>query len=430
MAEDLTKKYLNLVGLQKYDELIKQYIATADTAILNQILGEVGNDDPKTIAALNEAIKALQGTDHTHINKELLDGITDLMVSGWETAATNSHTHANKDLLDTYTQTEADLADAVSKKHSHENAEVLGGIDADKVAAWDAAQTNVIEAISVNGVDATIAGKKASVTIPEATTSASGVMSAADKTKLDGLANIKSVGDNLAVDTDGKLTVTIPEATVTGVDETEVDGLKLQLTDKKVTLVDAGLANTLTSKDITLETAETATEGYLKTYVLKQGTTEIGKIDLPKELVVTGGEVIVASDEAGLTEGEKYLKLTIANQDSPVYIAVKDLVDVYTEGNGIEISDANVVSVKIAENTSKDAVTLSADANGLSATLTGWDDLKTKVYTLGISNIDGLQDALNGKADEEHTHVIADITDFDTITEADILALFPGQSAL
>ena len=53
------------------------------------------------------------------------------------TLETKSHTHTNKALLDTYTQTEADLADAVAKKHSHANATVLDGITAEKVAAWD-----------------------------------------------------------------------------------------------------------------------------------------------------------------------------------------------------------------------------------------------------------------------------------------------------
>ena len=48
-----------------------------------------------------------------------------------------SHTHSNKALLDTYTQTEADLADAVAKKHEHANKTVIDGITAEKVTAWD-----------------------------------------------------------------------------------------------------------------------------------------------------------------------------------------------------------------------------------------------------------------------------------------------------
>lgn len=47
------------------------------------------------------------------------------------------HKHANKELLDSYTQTEADLANAVAKVHEHGNKTVLDGITSDKVASWD-----------------------------------------------------------------------------------------------------------------------------------------------------------------------------------------------------------------------------------------------------------------------------------------------------
>ena len=47
------------------------------------------------------------------------------------------HTHTNKDLLDTYTQTNADLANAVAKVHEHGNKDVLDGITSAKVEAWD-----------------------------------------------------------------------------------------------------------------------------------------------------------------------------------------------------------------------------------------------------------------------------------------------------
>ena len=91
---------------------------------------------------------------------------------------------------------------------------------------------------------------------------------------------------------------------------------------------------------VTLNTNETATAGYLKTYEIFQGGNSIGKIDIPKDLVVTKGEVIEK-------EGAKYLRLTIANQDAPVDIAVADLAHVYTQGNGIEISSGDIVSAKV-----------------------------------------------------------------------------------
>ena len=56
------------------------------------------------------------------------------------------HTHTNKELLDSYTQTEADLANAVAKVHEHGNKSVLDGITSAKVEAWDskAASFNIL----------------------------------------------------------------------------------------------------------------------------------------------------------------------------------------------------------------------------------------------------------------------------------------------
>ena len=96
-------------------------------------------------------------------------------------------------------------------------------------------------------------------------------------------------------------------------------------------------------------TTDTTTEGYLKTYTFKQGNTEIGKVDIPKDLVIQSGEIVVDPD--GQPTGT-YLKLTIANQTTPIYINVADLVDAYTaQANGTQIqlaiSDTNEISATI-----------------------------------------------------------------------------------
>lgn len=90
--------------------------------------------------AMNTRVEALEAIDHDHANKEELDLIASGDKAKWDAAEAKAHEHANKALLDTYTQTEADLADAVTKKHAHENAEVLDGITSEKVTAWDAAE--------------------------------------------------------------------------------------------------------------------------------------------------------------------------------------------------------------------------------------------------------------------------------------------------
>lgn len=95
------------------------------------------------------------------------------------------------------------------------------------------------------------------------------------------------------------------------------------------------------------------TSGMLKSYEIFQGGVSKGKIDIPKDLVVSSGQIV---EENGI----KYLRLTIANSNTPVDIAVTDLVDVYTAGNGIEISASNEVSAKVVA-----ANGLSVGANGI-----------------------------------------------------------------
>ena len=74
--------------------------------------------------------------------KDYADGLNTAMNTRVEALEAIDHEHANKDLLDTYTQTEANLADAVAKKHEHGNKAVLDGITAAQVTAWDAAEGN------------------------------------------------------------------------------------------------------------------------------------------------------------------------------------------------------------------------------------------------------------------------------------------------
>ena len=155
-------------------------------------------------------------------------------------------------------------------------------------------------------------------------------------------------------------------------------------------------------------TTDTTTDGYLKTYTFKQGTTEIGKVDIPKDLVVSSGEIVVDPD--GQPVGT-YLKLTIANQTAPVFVNVKDLVDAYTaQANGTQIqlaiSDANEISATIVAksigtteladasvNTAKIAdgnVTLAKLGVDVTPTLTQVETNKTDIADLKTKVGDGM----------------------------------------
>ena len=129
---------------------------------------------------------------------------------------------------------------------------------------------------------------------------------------------------------------------------------------------------------ISLTVAGTPTSDYLKTYILSQGTKEIGRIDIPKDLVVESGSLVHGTwTDDTFTENpegpDTALKLIIANQKEPVYINTKDLVDYYTAGNGIDIDNThNTIALKL-------------DANGEPFLTVGVDGLK----------LDGVQVAID-----------------------------------
>lgn len=107
-------------------------------------------DHPDDASAMNTAIEALQTkVGDTSVSAQITAAINELK-NGDIKAATDriaaleadTHTHANKALLDTYTQTEANLADAVAKKHEHANAaELAKFVDGDKAKLDTAVQT-------------------------------------------------------------------------------------------------------------------------------------------------------------------------------------------------------------------------------------------------------------------------------------------------
>lgn len=98
---------------------------------------------PKDASAMNAAIEALQTkVGDTSVDNQITTAINALKngdikaaIDRITTLESKAHTHSNKALLDTYTQTEANLADAVAKKHSHANAAEL-----DKFATGDKAK--------------------------------------------------------------------------------------------------------------------------------------------------------------------------------------------------------------------------------------------------------------------------------------------------
>ena len=135
---------------------------------------------------------------------------------------------------------------------------------------------------------------------------------------------------------------------------------------------DEQIAARSANEKVNLIEATTPTSGYLKTYILAAGVDQesevvesgtsknlIGKINIPKDFLVKSASVATVSAAGtpytGAQVGDKYIDFVIntkdtaqgSETDSHIYLPVNDLVDVYTGGNGITVSNSNVISVDI-----------------------------------------------------------------------------------
>lgn len=117
-----------------FGELAKYISEHADVAAsLNNAIG--AKADKSVVETIQQAVNALGAlAKKSTVSESDLDSDLKNKVNA---ASQGNHSHSNKALLDTYTQTEANLKDAVQKKHSHDNKGVLDGITAEDVASWD-----------------------------------------------------------------------------------------------------------------------------------------------------------------------------------------------------------------------------------------------------------------------------------------------------
>lgn len=128
---------------------------------------------------------------------------------------------------------------------------------------------------------------------------------------------------------------------------------------------------------IAVEKKATANTGYAASYTVKaNGTALSPDIDIPKDFLVKSATMEICATKdvpiTGLNVGDPYLDFVVNTVDSSetaqhIYINVANLVDVYTAGNGIDIT-SNAVSVVVD---SSNANGLSVGANGVAlATVT------------------------------------------------------------
>lgn len=161
--------------------------------------------------------------------------------------------------------------------------------------------------------------------------------------------------------------------------------------------------------EYTIEELDVPTTGYLKSYRLKKDGNFINgssTINIPKDFLVKSGSVKTVSTVnvpyQGAAVGDKYIDFVInvysgTSTDQHIYIPVNDLVDVYTEGDGISIVNKSI-SLKIDQNHSNGlvivpeglalstAVASTNGSGGSSGAITAQDKEKLNSIESGANN--------------------------------------------
>lgn len=184
--------------------------------------------------------------------------------------------------------------------------------------------------------------------------------------------------------------------------------------------LDTAIANIPAQTNYAVTCAETTPEGYAKTYTFTQCGQTIATVNIPKDMVVSSGQIVV--DPAGQPAGT-YIELTLANaSSSKIYINVADLIDVYTtEQNATQvqlaIDGSNVISATIVAGSvgttelAANAVTTAKilDANVTKAKL---DASVQASLDLADTALQSHQD-ISGKADKDTDAVTGNLAEFD-----------------
>lgn len=117
-------------------------------------------------------------------------------------------------------------------------------------------------------------------------------------------------------------------------------------------LTKAEIEAIISSKSESVTIAEETSADYAKVYVFKQGENEIGRVNIPLDMVVSAGTVETDPDADHVGT---FLVLTIANDaQDKVYINLGEFLQAYTVENNatmvqLAISDTNEISAAIVD---------------------------------------------------------------------------------
>lgn len=298
-----------------------------------------------------EELKTLLGLGSMAYKSEVAEGDLNAdLKAKVNAAAEGNHSHANKALLDTYTQTEADLADAVAKKHAHANADELAKIaDGDK-AKWDAVAADHLTSTDKTALENSI--KEAKQAGTDANTNV-------EAYKVTNDARVKAVEDDIAEITDG----------TNGI----LANAKAYADGKDGAIAEAKAAGTTAQSNLeAYQTSNNAALAGVKATAEAAATKEYADAELAKKVDKVDGKSLVLDTE------------------------IAKLAGVSAGANKVEASDVNgKIKIDGVETT-----IYTHPANHAISEITGLQDA-----------LNGLQ-AKGDYAAEEHTHTKDEITDF------------------
>ena len=155
---------------------------------------------------------------------------------------------------------------------------------------------------------------------------------------------------------------------------------------------------------LNVQIAKSSADEFLAQYEFTQGGELIGKSDIPKDFLVRSGQLkeCIENDvpKIGYLVGDKYIDLVVNAKDCPeeeshIYILVKELVDVYSAGEGLTMKPGNVFQISV------EYCNLITAIPTISTTLDEKIDTISNTLDEKIDTVDEKIDTINNTLDEK-----------------------------
>ena len=408
---DVNKSYVDNALSKKVDKKTG-YSLVSDSEI--ERLANVDNYDDTEIK--NELSKKANSSDlHSHSNKTVLDGITANKVSEWNNKSTFSGNYndlTNKPTIPTKTSqltNDSNFA-TTNQLHNHSNKTVLDGITSDKIESWDNKSTfsgsynDLTDKPTIPVVDSSLSTTSTNAIQNKVVTNA--LNNKANSSHNHTIANITNLQTSLNGKSDVGHTHSYNDLS---------DKPTIPTVDVNKSYVDAGL-NKKVDKKI----------GY--SLVADSEIERLAGVDNYDDTAIKSSinSKANSSDVYTKTQTNNLLN-TKANKTDLHSHSNKTVLDAITEEKVTEWDNKSSFSGNYNDLTNKptipkvDSTLSSTSTNAIQnkAVKSALDGKANNSHTHSISNITNLQDSLDSKSDNTHTHSYNDLTNKPTIPTVD-----------